>query len=240
MQKPIARILLKLSGEAFAGPSGYGIDFSFCEKVAKALRSIRQEGIDVAVVVGAGNLFRGGKRANKLCGRIAADQIGLLATMMNGIALQETLASMEVDAYHFSAIGCSKLVEAYSSQKGNKVLSQGSLLILSGGTGNPYFTTDTAAALRAKELHVDLLLKATNVSGVYDKDPNKYEDAKLYKQLTFTEALQKDLNVMDMTAFALCKAEDMPIFVFDLNLLFSTPVRVIVGGHKGTLVRKEL
>lgn len=240
MKGNIKRILLKLSGEAFAGPSGYGIDFSFCEKIAKAIRSIRQEGLEVAVVIGAGNLFRGEKRVNRLCGRVAADQIGLLATMMNGVALQEALTLIELESCHFSALECARIVEVYNPQKGNKTLAQGTVLILSGGTGNPYFTTDTAAAIRARELQADLLLKATNVLGIYDKDPNKWEDAKLYKELSFSEALEKRLNVMDMTAFALCKSADLPIFVFDLNLLFSTPVRVIVEGHKGTLVRREL
>jgi uridylate kinase len=240
MQKKFKRILLKLSGEAFAGTDGHGIDFTRCEKLARALEKMQQEGVEIAIVVGAGNLFRGGKRVNKLCSRVAADQIGLLATVMNGTALCETLIRLGLKARHASAIGSLGYVEAYTPLMAQEALSQGSIVVLSGGTGNPFFTTDTAAALRAKELQADLLLKATNVSGVFDRDPHIYSDAKQYKEVSFTEVLRNNLNVMDMTAFALCRTESMPVFVFDLNLLFSTSLHAIVDDLNGTLVKGEL
>ena len=231
--KKYKRILLKLSGEVFGGrKEEKGISFSATEKIAKNIAEIKRKYRgDLAMVVGAGNIFRG-REASKF-DRVAADNIGMLATIINGLVLKETLKNMAVSA---EVITSSLGKEIFSKETALLYLEKGKILIFTQGTGNPFFSTDSAAALRACELECDLILKATNVDGVYDKDPHKYIDAKLYHQVSYNEVLSKDLKVMDSTAFALCKNNKIPIVVFNIKKI-SSVIDFLNGKLKlGTLV----
>jgi uridylate kinase len=209
------RILLKISGEALMGEQSFGIDQDVLKGVARAIAGVANRGIEVAVVVGAGNIFRGAQARGM--DRATGDYVGMLATVMNAVTLQEAIERFGVTTRVQSAIPMSQLAEPYIRRRAIRHLEKGRVVIFGAGTGNPFFTTDTAAALRSMEIGADVLLKATKVDGIYDKDPKKHADAKRYKTLTFTDALKGDLNVMDATAFALCRDNEMPIIVFNMT-----------------------
>ena len=211
------RILLKLSGEVLAGEQGFGIDPKKATELANEVKSIYEMGVSIGLIIGAGNIFRGLQAATKGMDRVTGDYLGMLATIMNAISLQDALEKVGVETRTLSAITVSKIAEPYIRRRALRHLEKGRLVIIAGGTGNPYFTTDTAAALRATELHAEVLIKGTKVDGVYDKDPVVNSDAKRYKSISFNEVLSKNLRVMDLTAITLCKENALPIRVFNIN-----------------------
>jgi len=232
------RVLLKLSGEALMGPQGYGISTDVLISVAKDCAEISRLGIDVAIVVGGGNIFRGVSESAKGMDRASADYVGMLATVMNAVSLQDAIEKEGVVTRVLSAIEMSQLAEPYIRRRAIRHLEKARVVIFAAGTGNPFFTTDTAAALRAMEIGADVLLKATKVDGVYDKDPRKHADARRYTQVTFTDALKNDLKVMDATAFALCRDNELPIIVFDMTKRGNI-MRVVLGEPVGTTIVKD-
>ena len=209
------RILLKLSGEALSGSKDNGIDFERVIEIAKEVKECLDMGFSIAIVVGGGNFWRG--KANDFMERQTSDYIGMLATTMNALALQDAFRQIDVPVRVETAIEMRKVAEFYIREKCEKHLEKGRVVIFGCGTGNPFFSTDTAAALRAAEINADILVKATNVDGSYDKDPKKYKDAKLIKETTYNEVLNKKLEVMDLTAITLCMEESIPIIVFNIN-----------------------
>ena len=211
------RILLKLSGEVLAGKQGFGIDPKKATELANEVKSIYEMGVSIGLIIGAGNIFRGLQAATKGMDRVTGDYLGMLATIMNAISLQDALEKVGVQTRTLSAITVSKIAEPYIRRRALRHMEKGRLVIIAGGTGNPYFTTDTAAALRATELHAEVLIKGTKVDGVYDKDPVVNSDAKRYKSISFNEVLSKNLRVMDLTAITLCKENALPIRVFNIN-----------------------
>lgn len=216
MRKPYKRVLLKLSGEALMGSQKFGIERKVCEHIANSVKEIHDLGLEIGIVVGAGNIFRGNQADDFGLARTPADHIGMLATTINGIILQQSLTNVGVEALVMSARSCDSMIETYNWNHAQHALSKGKIVIFVGGTGNPYFTTDTAAALRASELKAEILLKATKVDGVYSDDPQKNPKAVKYETLTYNEALTKNLKVMDATALALCRENGIPIYVFNL------------------------
>lgn len=211
------RILLKLSGEVLAGEQGFGIDPKKATELAKEVKSIYDMGVSIGLIIGAGNIFRGLQAASKGMDRVTGDYLGMLATIMNAISLQDALEKVGVETRTLSAITVSKIAEPYIRRRALRHMEKGRVVIIAGGTGNPYFTTDTAAALRATELHAEVVIKGTKVDGVYDKDPIVNSDAKRYKNISFNEVLTKNLRVMDLTAITLCKENALPIRVFNIN-----------------------
>ena len=211
------RILLKLSGEVLAGEQGFGIDPKKATELAKEVKSIYDMGVSIGLIIGAGNIFRGLQAATKGMDRVTGDYLGMLATIMNAISLQDALEKVGVETRTLSAITVSKIAEPYIRRRALRHMEKGRVVIIAGGTGNPYFTTDTAAALRATELHAEVVIKGTKVDGVYDKDPIVNSDAKRYKNISFNEVLSKNLRVMDLTAITLCKENALPIRVFNIN-----------------------
>jgi len=211
------RILLKLSGEVLAGEQGFGIDPKKATELANEVKSIYEMGVSIGLIIGAGNIFRGLQAATKGMDRVTGDYLGMLATIMNAISLQDALEKVGVETRTLSAITVSKIAEPYIRRRALRHMEKGRVVIIAGGTGNPYFTTDTAAALRATELHAEVLIKGTKVDGVYDKDPVVNSDAKRYKNISFNEVLSKNLRVMDLTAITLCKENALPIRVFNIN-----------------------
>ena len=209
------RILLKLSGEALSGSKDNGIDFERVIEIAKEVKECLDMGFSIAIVVGGGNFWRG--KANDFMERQTSDYIGMLATTMNALALQDAFRQIDVPVRVETAIEMRKVAEFYIREKCEKHLEKGRVVIFGCGTGNPFFSTDTAAALRAAEINADILVKATNVDGIYDKDPKKYKEAKLIKETTYNEVLNKKLKVMDLTAITLCMEEAIPIIVFNIN-----------------------
>lgn len=238
MSAPIKRILLKFSGEALAGSAGFGYDPEVLLGVCRQVAQLAQQGTQVAIVVGGGNLFRGAASVGQGIHRATADQMGMLATMMNGLALRDTLSSLGVSVAVYSGLGVDGALPAFDAFAARQALSEGKVVVLPGGTGSPYFTTDTAAALRAAELSCELVLKATKVDGIYTADPKKDPMATRYVRLTYREALEKQLAVMDTAAFVLCQEQSMPIRVFDM---FSEGAlaAIVRGEDVGTLVTKE-
>jgi uridylate kinase len=232
------RILLKLSGESLMDPQPYGINQQATLQVAQAIRNLQQQGIQIGVVIGGGNIFRGIQADELGLARTPADQMGMLATMINGIALQQALESLGCDARLMSALDCPKVAEPYNWRAAMKHLNKGRILIFVGGTGSPYFTTDTAAALRASEIQADILLKATKVDGVYNKDPKKHPDAKRYPVISYSQVLAEKLGVMDATAIALCMSSRIPILVFNIFSGHSLQ-EVMEQQQYGTLVTGE-
>lgn len=222
-KRPYKRILLKVSGELFLGDKEFGLDQSACRKLAHALLVLHDQGLEVAVVIGGGNIFRGITLENDGMERSAADQMGMLGTLINGIAFRQTLQAIGAKAKLMSALECPRVAETYNWEKALKSISKGEILIFVGGTGNPYFTTDSAAALRACEINADLLVKATKVDGVYNKDPLKFPDAVKYNSITYAQALAERLEIMDATAIALCQSNSLPIFVFKMQALLQQP-----------------
>ena len=211
------RILLKLSGESLAGPEGLGLDTSVLTRYAQEIKEVVALGVQVAVVVGGGNIFRGIAGMSKGFDRVKGDQMGMLATTINSMALACALDGQGLKAEVFSATPMESVARYWVRDRAVALLEQGTVVLVSGGTGNPFFTTDSAAALRAVELGVSALCKGTRVDGVYTADPEKDPSAKKYTRLSFDEAIQKELKIMDMTAFTLCKENKMPIVVFDMN-----------------------
>jgi uridylate kinase len=232
------RILLKLSGEALMGDTGFGIDPATLESIASEVAEVRALGVEVAIVIGGGNIFRGLAASAHGMDRASADYMGMLATVMNSLALQDSLERTNVTTRVLSAIAMQELAEPYIRRRAMRHLEKGRVVIFAAGTGNPYFTTDTAASLRAMEIHADVLLKATKVDGIYDKDPVKYKDAKRFHRLTYLEVLQRNLKVMDSTAISLCRDNKLAIVVFDLHTRGNIR-RVVSGESIGTLVTDE-
>ena len=230
------RVLLKISGESLAGKGESGISPAVLAQIAGELRDAHRLGCELAVVVGGGNIFRGLKAADMGMDRATGDYMGMLATVINGLALMDCLEKIGVSTRVQSAIPMNQIAEPFILRRAMRHLEKGRVVIFVAGTGNPYFSTDTTAALRASELHADIILKATKVDGVYDKDPKKFPDAVKFDSLTFIEALKQRLNVMDSTAFSLCMDNNVPILVFDLG--DEHAIRKAVLGEKiGTLVK---
>jgi uridylate kinase len=229
------RILVKLSGEALMGESDYGIDPVFLKRLATEIAAVRSAGIEVALVVGGGNLFRGAGLARAGMDRVTADQMGMLATVMNSLALQDALEAIGLYVRVMSAIRINEVCEDYIRRRAVRHLEKGRVTIFAAGTGNPFFTTDTAASLRAIEIDAQLLLKATKVDGVYDADPAANPAARRYERLRYDQVLDDRLNVMDATAIVLCRDHDLPMRVFNLNEADAL-VRAARGEDVGTLV----
>lgn len=229
------RVLLKLSGEALMGDLDYGIDPKIIRRIANEIAEVRQLGVEVAVVIGGGNIFRGAGLAGAGMDRVTGDHMGMLATVMNALALQDALESMNVFARVMSAIRINEVCEDYIRRRAIRHLEKGRVIILAAGTGNPFFTTDTAASLRAIEIGADVLLKATKVGGVYDSDPNLNDDASLFDTVSFDKVLIDKLQVMDATAVVMCRDNNLPLRVFSMqeeNAL----VRAMTDSDVGTLV----
>ncbi len=236
MAKPVyRRILLKLSGEALQGDRGYGINPQVLDEIAREVKAVHALKVEVALVIGGGNIFRGIAASAHGMDRATADYMGMLATVMNGLAMQEALEKVGVPTRVQSAIEMQQLAEAYIRRRAVRHLEKGRVVIFAGGTGNPYFTTDTAAALRAMEIHADVIMKATKVDGVYDADPKKVPTAKRFERLSYLEVLQRDLKVMDSTAISLCRDNNLPILVFSM-VQPGNIERVVCGEPLGTLV----
>lgn len=229
------RVLLKLSGESLMGDRNFGIDPKMLEQYAKDIKAITDIGVQVAVVIGGGNIYRGMNEAETGIERAQGDYMGMLATVINGMALQASLEKIGVKTRLQSAIKMEQVAEPYIRRRAIRHVEKGRVVIFGAGTGNPYFTTDTAGSLRAIEINADVILKGTRVDGIYSADPEKDPTATRYNKLTFTEVISKGLKVMDMTAFTLCQENNLPIIVFDMN----TPgnlLSVVTGKAVGTLV----
>ena len=230
------RLVLKLSGEVLAGDKGFGIDPNKANNLAQEIKSIHDMGVSIGLIIGAGNIFRGIQAASKGMQRVTGDYLGMLATIMNAVCVQDALENLGSVTRTLSAITVAQIAEPYIRRRALRHLEKGRIVIVAGGTGNPYFTTDTAAALRATELGAEVLIKGTKVDGVYDKDPFLHSDAKLYEKVSFKEVIQKELRVMDMTAISLCKENSLPIRVFNINksgelkkLVLGEPIGTLVG-----------
>jgi len=233
-----SRILLKLSGEALAGKQGYGIDPEVIATIAAEVRDVIALGVQVALVIGGGNIFRGVAAASRGMDRASADYMGMLATVMNSLALQDALEQLEVKTRVQSAIEMQEVAEPYIRRRAVRHLEKGRVVIFAAGTGNPYFTTDTAASLRAMEIGAEVILKATKVDGVYSADPAKDKDAVKFPTLTYIEVLNRGLQVMDATATSLCMDNKLPIVVFNLTCPGNIK-RVVLGEPIGTIVKGE-
>ena len=218
MPKPsFNRILVKLSGEILAGKKGYGIDPEITKDLALKIKEVVEKGIQVGIVIGGGNIFRGISSESKGLDRVPGDYIGMMATIMNSVALQSALERLGCDTRVMSALSITQLAEPYIRRRGIRHLEKGRIVIFAGGTGNPYFSTDTAAALRAIEINADIIIKGTKVDGVYSADPEIDPNATKYDTLTFKEVIEKELRVMDLTAVTLCKENNLPIIIFDIK-----------------------
>lgn len=229
------RILLKLSGEALGGESGVGLDAARTGAIADEAAELARGGVELGVVVGGGNFVRGVQAAGENLERATADQMGMLATVINALAFVDFLRARDVDAEVMSAVGMEPLAPPFDRLRARAALASGAVVVFGAGTGNPYFSTDTAAALRAVEIGADALLKATKVDGVYDKDPVRYADARRYETVSYAEVLERGLGVMDATAVALCRENRMPVLVFNLNEP-GTLARAVSGEAAGTLM----
>ncbi len=230
------RILLKLSGEILAGKKGYGIDPEITQGLALKIQEVSRKGIEVGIVIGGGNIFRGISAGSRGLDRVPGDYIGMMATIMNSVALQSALEDLDCDTRVMSALSITQLAEPYIRRKGIRHLEKGRIVIFAGGTGNPYFSTDTAAALRAIEINADIIIKGTKVDGIYTEDPLKNPHATKYDSLTFKEVIEKELRVMDLTAITLCKENNLPIIIFDiksktglLDIINSEPIGTTVS-----------
>lgn len=229
------RVLLKLSGEALMGNASYGIDPPVIRRIAEEVNGLSRAGVEVAIVIGGGNIFRGAGLAAAGIDRITADHMGMLATIMNSLALQDALEQLGLHARVMSAIKINEICEDYIRRRAVRHLEKGRVIIFAAGTGNPFFTTDSAASLRAIEINADLLIKATKVDGVYSDDPVKNKNAKRYEQLNYDEVLEQKLQVMDATAVVLCRENDMPLRVLDMTRPGAL-MRAVQGENEGTLV----
>ncbi|MBL7799460.1 MAG: UMP kinase [Chitinophagales bacterium] len=229
------RILLKLSGEALMGEQKFGIDTNVVLQYAEEIKSIVDKGAEVAIVIGGGNIYRGIEASRTGIDRVQGDYMGMLATVINSMALQSGIEKLGVSTRLLTALEIRQVAEPFIKRRAVRHLEKGRVVIFGAGTGNPYFTTDTAAALRATEIEADVILKGTRVDGIYDSDPEKNPNAVRYEQVTFQEAISKKLNVMDMTAFTLCQENNIPIMVFDMNRKGNLQ-RIVDGEKVGTLV----
>ena len=236
MESPFyKKILLKLSGEALMGEQEFGISSDVITSYAKQIKEIVDLGVEVSIVIGGGNIFRGLSGAAQGVDRVTGDHMGMLATVINSLALQNSIEKLGVPTRVQTAIEMPKVAEPFIKRRAQRHLEKGRVVIFGAGTGNPYFTTDTAAALRAIEMGTDVVIKATKVDGIYDKDPVKFADAKKYEKVTYNEVLAKDLKVMDATAISLCRENKLPIIVFN-SLIEGNLKRVIMGENIGTTV----
>ena len=232
------RVLLKLSGEALMGDRGYGIDPPILDSLAGQIKAVRADGIEIAIVVGGGNIFRGLAASAKGMDRAQGDYIGMLATVMNALALQEALERAGVFTRVMSAIEMQQVAEPYIRRRAIRHLEKGRVVIFAAGTGNPYFTTDTTAALRALEINADCIMKATKVDGIFDRDPKKHPDAVKFEELTYIDVLNRGLQVMDSTAISLCMDNGLPIIVFNMEVDGNIE-RALTGETVGTIVRGD-
>jgi len=231
-----SRVLLKLSGEVLAGRHSFGIDPDSTQSIARKIKSLYDKNIQLGIVIGGGNIFRGISVAAKGMDRVAADYMGMLATIMNSVALQSELEKLDCDTRVMSALSITQLAEPYIRRRANRHLEKGRIVILAGGTGNPYFTTDTAAVLRGIEINADIIIKATKVDGIYSADPMKDKKARKYDILSFKDVIDKELKIMDMTAFTLCKENNLPIAV--LSIKDETSLINFINNKKvGTIVK---
>ena len=228
MSEKYHRILLKLSGEALLGEQGHGIDGDILSQYANEIKSAHDEGFEVSVVIGGGNIFRGVKGATEGMDRVQGDYMGMLATMINSMALQDALERKGVHTRLMSAIRMEEIAEPYIRRRAIRHLEKGRVVIFGAGTGNPYFTTDTAASLRAIEINAEVILKGTRVDGIFDSDPEKNPDAKKFKTITGEEVLERRLSIMDLTAFTLCRENETPIIVFNMNVVGNL-TKVLLG-----------
>jgi len=231
------RILLKLSGESLASAEGHGIDAAMLQAYVNEIKSVYEEGIEIGIVLGGGNIFRGMTGAGKGFDRVQGDFMGMLATVINSLALQSALDNEGIQSVVLSGVAIDPVCERMSRRRAIEYLQKGYVVIIGGGTSNPYFTTDSAAALRAVEIKADVLLKGTRVDGVYTADPEKDPTATRYAKLTFAEAYEKNLRIMDLTAFTLCSENNVPIIVFDVNRKGNLREILIDGKPNGTLVK---
>lgn len=228
------RVLLKISGEALS--EGFGFDYDKLHHIAAQIVGVKEKGIEVVVVVGAGNIWRYRDTTESGIERTASDAMGMLATIMNAVALQSAIEKLGAFTRVCSAINVPQLAEPYLRRRCERHLEKGRIVLCAGGTGNPFFTTDSAAALRALELNCNVILKASNVDGIYDKDPNKHKDAKKYSTVTFQEAIEKNLKVLDQSAFSLCREQNLPVVVFNFNTKGAL-LDAAMGKSVGTIVR---
>ncbi len=229
------RVVLKLSGEAFAGKQGFGIDDDAIAGIAREVKDVHALGVQIGIIVGGGNIFRGRTSVARGLDRVTADQMGMLATVINGLALQSALEKAGAVTRLMTAVGIHAMAEPFIRRRAMRHLEKGRVVVFAGGTGNPYFSTDTAAALRAMELGADVILKATKVDGVYDADPNQVPTAKMFDRISYLEVISKSLSVMDSTAISLCRDHNLPIVVFNLTRSGNIK-RVVMGEKVGSLV----
>ena len=236
MSKPVyGRVLLKLSGEILAGQRGFGVDPVKANALADEVKSVRDLGVEVGVVIGGGNIIRGELAEVQGMDRVSADYLGMLSTIINAITLQDALEKNGCQTRTLTAISISQLAEPYIRRRAIRHLQKGRVVILAGGTGNPYFSTDTAAVLRATEIEAEAVMKGTKVDGVYDKDPMKSDDAKKFNSISYKEVIESDLKVMDMTAITMARENDLPIVVFDVNCPGNLK-KILEGNNLGTTV----
>ena len=231
------RILLKLSGEALLGKNSYGIDNDRLVVYAKEIKQIHEQGVEIAIVIGGGNIFRGLTGSEDGIDRVQADYMGMLATVINGLALQNALENMDIPTRLQSAIKMESIAEPFIKRKATRHLEKGRVVIFASGTGNPYFTTDSAAVLRAIEINAEVILKGTRVDGIYNEDPEKNKQAIKFDNISFEETIKKGLKIMDTTAFTLSKENELPIIVFDMNIKGNL-TKVVMGEKIGTKVSK--
>jgi uridylate kinase len=232
------RILLKISGEALIGESNFGIDSAIMNNIADEIKEVVELGVEIAIVIGGGNFWRGVSASAKGMDRTTADYIGMMATVMNALGLQDAMEKKHIVTRVQSSINMQEIAEPFIRRRAVRHLEKKRVVIFAGGTGNPYFSTDTAAALRALEINAEILFKATKVDGVYDKDPKKHADAKKFEELSFIEVLERDLRILDSTAISLCMENELPIIVFDLTKRGN--IKKVVRGDKiGTIVNKR-
>jgi uridylate kinase len=229
------RIILKLSGESLQGPEGSGIHAETISGIARELKEVQQLGVQVAIMVGGGNIFRGARQKSLAIDRATGDYMGMLATVINGLALQDALEKHGCDTRLLSAIEMHQVAEPFIRRRATRHLEKGRVVIFAAGTGNPYFSTDTAAALRAMEIKAEVIMKATRVDGIYDADPEKVKGAKMFERITYLDVIQKGLAVMDTTAISLCMDNNMPILIFNMNVAGNIR-RVVLGERVGSVV----
>ncbi|MBN2679048.1 UMP kinase [Acidithiobacillus montserratensis] len=234
-----SRVLLKLSGEALMGDGQYGVDREVVRRMAREIKDVVDSGVQVAIVIGGGNIFRGMAKAAEGMDRATADYMGMLATVMNALAVQDALEHLGLPTRVLSALHIEQVAEPYIRRRAIRHLEKGRVVIFGAGTGNPFFTTDTAASLRAVEINAELVLKGTKVDGVYTDDPVTHPEAMRYRELSYNQVLEQNLQVMDATAITLCRDNDMPIIVFSINKSGAL-MRVMLGEEEGTSVRREI
>ena len=232
------RILLKLSGEILAGKSGFGIDPEKASYLANEIKSIHEIGLDIGLIIGAGNIFRGIEAASRGMDRVTGDYLGMLATIMNAISMQDALEKVNCQTRTLSAIDVKQISEPYIRRRAIRHIEKGRIVIVAGGTGNPFFTTDSAAALRATELGADIVIKGTKVDGIYDRDPFVHKNAIKYNNISFDQVLKENLRVMDLTAITLCKENNLPIQVFDIKIPGALK-KIVLGEPIGTIVSER-